>query len=85
MLVPPYDKQPDQTRIVASLAAECDVPVGEMTKLYAQERAALARGAHNTKFLDIFATRRVLEVMRLRRLAREPSAVSEPVLPAVVP
>ena len=85
MPVLPYDKQPDQARIVASLAEECHVPVGDMAKLYAQERAALARGAHNTKFLDIFATRRVLEVMRLRRLAKEKSALSEPVLPAVVP
>jgi hypothetical protein len=61
-------KQPDQTRLIASLATECQVPIGEMTQLYEQERASLALGAHITKFLHIFASRNVLEIIRKRRL-----------------
>jgi hypothetical protein len=62
------DKQPDQERIIASLASECRVPVGEMATLYEHERAELALGAHITKYLHIFATRNVLEVLRRRDL-----------------
>ena len=75
----PHDKQPDQIRIIASLAAECHLPIGEMATLYEHERAALAQGAHNTKFLHIFATRRVLEVLRLRGLDKANSPPSEAV------
>jgi hypothetical protein len=64
------DKQPDQVRIVASLSAECNMPVGEMAALYEHERAALAQGAHITKFLHIFTTRKVLEIVRERALAK---------------
>jgi hypothetical protein len=62
------EKQPDQKRIVAVLASECHVPVAEMAKLYEHERAELAVGAHITKYLHIFATRKVLEILRLRDL-----------------
>jgi hypothetical protein len=62
------EKQPDQKRIVASLAAECHVPVDDMATLYEHERAALALSAHITKFLHIFATRNVLEILRQRGL-----------------
>jgi len=81
----PHDKQPDQIRIIASLAAECHLPIGEMAALYEHEREVLARGAHNTKFLHIFATRRVLEVLRLRGLDQANSAPLEPVLHAGPP
>ena len=69
------EKQPDQKRIVASLAKECQMPVGEMAALYEHERAELASGAHITKYLHIFATRKVLEVLHQRDLDRE---ISEP-------
>jgi len=69
------EKQPDQRRIVASLAKECQMPVGEMAALYEHERAELASGAHITKYLHIFATRKVLEVLHQRDLDRE---ISEP-------
>jgi hypothetical protein len=66
-------EQPDQGRIVASLAAECHLPVDEMAALYEHERAELAVGAHLTKFLHIFATRNVLEVLRQRSVEQHPS------------
>lgn len=62
------EKEPDQKRLVALLAAECHVPIGEMTTLYEHERAELALGAHITKFLHIFATRNVLEILERRGL-----------------
>ena len=55
-----HDTQPDQGRIVASLASECHLPIGEMATLYELERAELARGARVTKYLHIFAIRNVL-------------------------
>jgi hypothetical protein len=57
-------KQPDQMRIVTSLARECHMPIGEMAALYEHERAELASSAHITKYLHIFATRKVLEILR---------------------
>jgi hypothetical protein len=74
------EKQPDQGRIVASLAAEWHVPVDEMAALYEHERAKLAEGAHFTKFLHIFATRNVLEILRQRGLEKHPSGLAEPAL-----
>jgi hypothetical protein len=62
------EKQPDQKKVVASLAAECHVSVGDMALLYEHERAGLAEDAHLTKFLHIFATRNVLEILRKRSL-----------------
>jgi hypothetical protein len=59
-------KQPDQNRIIASLATECHVPMGEMTALYEHERAELALGARVTTYLHIFATRKVLELLQRR-------------------
>lgn len=78
-----HEKQPDQGRIVASLAVECHMPVGEMAALYEHERAQLALGAHITKFLHIFATRNVLEVLRVRGLDKQPSKLAEPFMLAV--
>lgn len=60
------EKQPDQNRIVATLALEFHVPIAEMARLYEHERAELAVGAHVTKFLDIFTTRHVQETLRQR-------------------
>jgi hypothetical protein len=68
------EKQSEQKRIVASLAKECHMPVGEMAVLYEHERAELASGAHITKYLHIFASRRVLEVLHQRDLDKEISA-----------
>jgi len=64
----PNQKQPDEARIVASLASECQMPIGEMAALYEHERAELALGAHITNYLHIFATRKVLEALRRRGL-----------------
>ena len=66
--------QPDQKRIVASLAKECQMPIGEMAELYEHERAELASGAHITKYLHIFAIRKVLEVLHQRDLDKKISA-----------
>ena len=73
-----HEKQPDQGWIVASLVVECQMPVGEMAALYERERAELALGARVTKFLHIFATRNVLEILRVRGLAKQPSKLAEP-------
>jgi len=77
------EKQPDQRRIVASLAAECHVPIGEMATLYEHERAELVLGARITKFLHIFATRNVLEVVRMRGLDKQTSRLAKPTALAV--
>jgi hypothetical protein len=71
-------KQPDQTRIIASLASEFHVPIGEMATLYERARAELAMDAHITKYLHIFATRKVLEVLRRRGLDRQLLSPGEP-------
>jgi hypothetical protein len=73
-------EHPDQKRIVASLAAQCQLPVAEMATLYEHERAELALGARVTKFLHIFAVRKVLDVLRQRDLARQ---ILPPVAPAL--
>jgi len=66
----PQEKQPDQKRIVALLAEESQVPVDDVAKLYEHERANLAVGAHVTKFLHIFATRDVQEILRKRGIEK---------------
>ena len=72
------DKQPDQNRIVASLAAECHVPIGDMAALYDHERAELAARARVSRYVHIFAIRNVLEVMRQRAVAKKALAPAEP-------
>jgi len=62
------EKAPDEQRIVALLAEESEVPVADVARLYANEHAKLAIGAHITKFLHIFATRNVQEILRKRRV-----------------
>ncbi len=66
----PQEQQPDQKRIVALLAEESHVPVDEVAKLYEQERAELASGAHVTRFLHIFATRIVLASLHKRDIEK---------------
>jgi hypothetical protein len=77
------EKQPYQGRIVAALAVECHIPVAEMAALYEHERANLASGAHITKFLHIFATRNVLEILRKREFDKGPATPAGPALLAV--
>lgn len=60
--------QPDQSRIVESLALECHISVTEMANLYEGARAELALGARITKYLHIFAIRNVLETFDRRHL-----------------
>jgi hypothetical protein len=69
------EKQPDQKRIVASLATKCHLPIGEMATLYEHERADLALGAHITKYLHIFAVRNVLDALRQRDLDKRTLAL----------
>jgi hypothetical protein len=72
------DRLPDQMRIVAALASQCHMTIDEMTTLYERERAQLALGAHIIKFLDIFATRHILEAFRVRA-ATTPETPTAPV------
>ncbi|MFN0186146.1 MAG: DUF3562 domain-containing protein [Aquabacterium sp.] len=67
------ERQPDQKRIVAALAEECHLPIGEVAALYESERAVLASGARITRYLHIFAIRKVLDVLHQRDLDREAS------------
>lgn len=67
----PHEKQPDEKRIVASLAEESHLPVEDVARLYEHERAELAVGAHITKFLHVFAIRNVQEILRKRGLDKE--------------
>jgi len=74
-----HEKQPDQGRIVASLASECHLPIGEMATLYEHERAELAPVAHITKYLHIFAIRNVLESLRRRDVDKQILAARAPI------
>jgi len=62
----PQEKQADRSRIVALLAEESQLPAADVAKLYEQEHAALAAGAHITTYLDIFAIRNVQAILRQR-------------------
>jgi len=66
----PAEKPPDQERIVALLAEESRQPVADVEQLYERERAELALAAHITKFLHIFATRNVQEILRKRAIEK---------------
>lgn len=68
--MPLQDKQPNQQRIVAALATECHMSVAEIGALYEHERAELALGARVTKYLHVFATRRVLAIVHQRELEK---------------
>jgi len=77
------EKQPDQKRIVASLAAECHVPIDDVAAIYEHERAKLASVAHVAKFLHIFVTRNVLETLRKRDPASPPAKLQGPLQLAI--
>ncbi len=64
------EKSADQTRIVALLAQEAHLRVDDVAKLYEHERAELAACAHVSKFVHIFATRNVQEVLRQRGIEK---------------
>ena len=61
-----HDNQPDQKRIVAQLAEQSHMPAHDVAELYEQERAGLAAGARVTKYLHIFAIRKVQEILHER-------------------
>ena len=63
-------KPTDQAEIVALLAAKYLLPIGDVATLYEDERAKLALSAHVAAFVDIFATRNVLEILRRRGASR---------------
>jgi len=60
------DSQTEEKRIVEFLARESSVPVGEVARIYAAERAGLAKGARVATFVPIFAIRNVQEILRHR-------------------
>ena len=66
--MPMPDKQPDQKRIVAFLAADFQLPIDDVARIYEEQRVELCLGARNTKFVHIFATRNVEEILRKRAL-----------------
>lgn len=59
-------KQPDQKRIVALLAEQAHMPIGEVATLYEHERDELSQSPHIANYLHIFAIRNVQEVLRKR-------------------
>ena len=79
----PHETQPDQQRIVATLAAQCQVPIDDMATLYEHERAELASAAQITNFIHVFATRNVLRILRERGVGQHALVLAEPVLLAV--
>jgi len=70
----PNPMQPDQQQIVAFLARQAHVSVGDVAELYEHERAELAVGAHILTFLPIFAIRNVQEILRRRALVEHSAA-----------
>jgi hypothetical protein len=60
------DSQTEEKRIVEFLARESSVPVDEVARIYAAERAGLAEGARVATFVPIFAIRNVQEILRHR-------------------
>jgi hypothetical protein len=81
--MPSHMKQPDQTRIIAFLAEELDMPIDDVSNLYEHERAELALGAHITKFIHIFAIRNVQQILRTRGLDERSLTVGSSALPAI--
>ena len=78
-----HERQTDQSRIVASLAAKCHLPLDDVATLYEHERAELALRAHITDFLHIFAARNVMEILRQRGLDEQAPTSGGPALLAV--
>ena len=68
-------QEPDRKRTVVVLAEQFHATVETVAALYERERADLARGARVTTFLDIFAARKVEDVLR-RHDREEPAAAA---------
>ena len=78
----PQEIQPDLKLIAAFLAKGSQVPLEDIAKLYEHEHAKLATGAHITKFLHIFAIRKVQEILRKRGIEQlAKPAAGRPLLP----
>jgi hypothetical protein len=60
----------DQDLAVEFLARETHLPVGDVEKLYVNEMAKLALGAHIKNFLSIFAIRNVRRLLIARAAAK---------------
>jgi hypothetical protein len=60
------DSQTEEKRIVEFLARQSSVPVDEVARIYAAERAGLAGAARVATFVPIFAIRNVQEILRHR-------------------
>jgi hypothetical protein len=70
--MPALAREPDRKRFVAVLAEQFHATADNVAVLFERERADLARGARVTTFIDIFAVRKVEDVLRSR--ARDESA-----------
>ena len=72
----PHEKQQDQqTRIVAFLAQDSDVPIADVAKIFEHELAKLTVGARITGFLNIFVMRHVQEILRYRSAEKRTAIV----------
>ena len=60
-------KEAIERRNIASLAAEFDLPLAEVSALYEAQRERLMTGAKVGKFLPIFAVRNIREQLTQRR------------------
>lgn len=60
-------QQPHEEIAVEFLSRESQVPIDEVTRLYANELSKLGVGAHILGFLPILAIRKVREILRQRK------------------
>ncbi len=67
---PQPSKRSHQQRAIEFLARESRVPIDEVARLYEDEWAELEDGARITRFLAIFTTRNVREMLRRRSVGR---------------
>jgi hypothetical protein len=68
-------------RNIEALAREAQVPIEEVTSLYARALAALTAGAQITSFLPLLTTRQVRAILR-HRVAAARRSVDQPRTPA---
>ena len=61
-----HGKESHHQRAIEVLAAESQVPVNEVARLYEDARAELEAGARVRSFLGIFALRKVRNTLRER-------------------
>lgn len=62
--------EPDLRKLAESLAEHFNLPVDDVLKLYARERAELAEGVRIRDFLHIFALRKVQQILSSRNGAK---------------